>query len=641
MAINDSINTQETQAQQEAKPEAQQERARERERSREQRQQRRPKSSGNLLHALTAASTGYVSQSDGGSYFLKFREFLNVKLSELLNDKLAFKIYSFPRDEHGMRFSMLTVAIHFKEDPKIVAFHTLVLEATGPKIEPKVMPMGDLGQVSVRRSSSDAVNEQMERTVNSVLQATHHTDVALLPAGYMVVPSTVVAEENDRLMVIAKSSANAGVNRILQETANYEPIDLSTLPEDFNLKIQIISGVPSVEDIMGNPVRSSAILDLSLSPIKNRDSRSLSDDIHSEGGEMPFSRMTGFINPIWAYDQQSQRMSRREAQERAKLAAEFVVTSVSTPHATTPSAVLLGIMSSHALSDDDAWRQLCVPSGMRFDKTTKHDVRYLNIVADVANENIGSCFGQVAPAPDLGQGGLREFSTYLDLLFTKGMTVSIDCEEHGPNAWYTDLYLAAYNGDPDAERIILDSANELTAGEFAPIWEDLARAEQNIFAHATRIPLGYYMDPVSKVYRDIRDLDLTEVCRAYENNPEQILEWISATTASSYGNNGLYNFVRMERFISHILADQVEFTGTAHRLTISSSLRECFDLALNEIGINTDVISPMSMDRVSRGLRAPDYLGSALLSATNSFRSSVRASSNSTRGRLGSRFARL
>ena len=612
MAFN-ANQTQDSQAERNPREErAQHSEDRENARDRSERT-RRQRAGGDLFSNLANIRSGFVAQGNGGQYLSKFRAVADTAIREILNEDLHADLYVISAADNDLKFSLLTVGLHFKADPGTMAFHTLLLEGTGSKLEPRTITV-DGQPMTINRTTDQAVDERCVSTVNNIIKR-NNTDVTCWPAAYQVVPSTVDPERDiDTVTEILRSACLACVSKIQAVTDSFMEINMANIPENHRLEIQLSTSQHPVISPVGSPIRASAIVDVAIAPEQTRNRNREYDSVHDDNDTIHFARVTGFVNPIWAFDA-SQRSFRnqRSQQDEPKLAAEFVITSIATPYSASPAAILMAIAATHAISDDDRWWQLLMPQGAVVDKNARHNVGWLNIIADVFDERLNGIYGREAmPDPK----DLQSVSEFFTLLFQEGMVLSIDCEMNGPNSWQTNLFVAAAQNDPAAINIIFNSLNELTDGIFGEIW-DKEGDDEPIFTSMMRVPLGQYLE--KSEYRDIRDFDLTEISRVFANNPEQIHEF-NATFLSRVGQSDIRQFATRQNFIAHAASNQCEFTGEAQRLTFGATFRSVLSKAYAELNVPTNISTPMVMDRYSRGQQAPSYLKDSLLRSTATFR---------------------
>ncbi len=573
------------------------------------------RSVGNFTSILSGLANNYVVQGAGGEYFIKMRDAMALCAKNLVQDGLTVKFYSLNRQEHqNLRFSALVLALSIDELPNHVAYHTLVLEGTGDRPKPEMVQI-DNRQVAINKVTSDAVDSILMDLIHNVVIRNNENKICLSAAS-QVVNSTISSEPKDASITenIIRNAAMACVSQILQETDKFEMLSLFDFPRDSRMVIDVVVGNNSVYDDVGSPQRASA--QLSMSIVNNNQRRALRDQLdtlNNEDGTIRICDVAGFLNPVWAPMQDTQLLYRQPGQQIQvpKLAAEFVITGVRTPYATSPAAVLMAISTAYALMDDNKWMQLLLPTGVqKQDKGDLTDIGSLNIVCDTLNQNINNMFGSPVDVSTMA-GDLVKISQYIARMFKDGMLLSIDCPESGPQSWYLNVFVAAAMGDLNATNTIVKAADELTGGHFSSYYKG-----GNLFCSNIRVPLGYYMS--GNVKRDIRDIDLTAICKLFASNPEQIHEY-NSTFVPRMNHSEPTLLAQREGFIKHALRDQCDITGYAQRLTFSNEFLGPFSQATAAAQLNTVVNTPLTVDQLRHGTPTPDYVNNALMKGTRTF----------------------
>jgi len=94
---------------------------------------------------------------------------------------------------------------------------------------------------------------------------------------------------------------------------------------------------------------------------------------------------------------------------------------------------------------------------------------------------------------------------------------SIDVPEWDDDSWIKRVLVLAAQGDPRANRMIVDACNALTNGRFGAGWN----GGRIVLDDGNRVHLGYYVDGATNTKRDIRDIDYLAVLNLVANNGGQ------------------------------------------------------------------------------------------------------------------------
>lgn len=563
---------------------------------------------------LAGIGGGFVAPGVGGEYYTKMREMIVSIGKDLMNDAVDAQIYGLNRQEHdNLRFSVLILALRIKTMPGVVAYHSLILEATGEKLKPEIRNI-DNQQVRINRVTGDAYDRILETMAMQVIQS-NYTNDEVVPAAATVIPASVTPESRATVEAVVRNAAMACVSQVMSVKNAFQSLNLSTMPRDARLVIDMATSNTNVYDDVGNPQRASVQLTMSIQRTQ-RQQNDLSI-INSPDSMTRICDLVGFVNPIWAPLNQMNAfgfqnpMMQQQMIPQGKLAAQFVITGVRTPYATSPAAVLLAMSSFLLMCDNNNWIQALIPkSGRRDGALDITDIGALNIICNVANETDKGSFGSVVDVAGM-EGNLSKLNQYITTLFRPGQIVAIDCPEVQPQSWYLNLFAAAAMGNMDAINAIIRAANELTDNRFSQYFNG-----NSIFATHTRVPLGYYMSGNEK--RDIRDIDLTAICNLFKSNPEMIHEY-SATFCDRPGAGPLTNLAKREGFIFHALKEQCEITGYALRCTFSQEFINAFSRAIADMNLATVINTPLNADQLRNGVPTPDFVAAALVSGTNTF----------------------
>jgi hypothetical protein len=570
---------------------------------------------GNFITNVLAMSGNYVAQHSGGEYFNKMREIIEKSTGECLMEGLVGRTYGLNSKEYSTKFSVIAISVALETHPNLVAYHTLLLEATGEKLQPENIQMNGRN-IFVRRVTGDAVDSRVITNVHEVVSRVNG-QAEILNAGAQVIPSFVKIDDKDTIEAIVRNAAMACVSQIQRYTQSYEVICLADVPRDMRMELNVVTSNSTSYDELGNPVRSSAVLTTNfVTPNARRDNRQMLDIVNVEDNSLKFAEVTGFLNPIWYPGDMSGVMYHTPQQQQAarpKLAAEFVVTGIRTPAANSPAAVLLALASSYAMADDNKWIQLLFPVGQRPEEDKTRDIGNLNIICDIFNEKQNGIFGSPASVASMN-GDPFKISQYLSSCFVPGMVLSLDCLEAGTSSWYTNLFVAAGAGDQDAINTIIASCDELTDGHFSTLYN---RADP-IISNMIRVPVGHYLVDGKK--RDIRDVDLTYIAGVFATNPAQIHEY-NSTFVLRQGFDEPTLLAQREGFIAHALRDQLEITAYARRCSLGGKFLQAFSAAIAATHVNTVVQTPLSVEQFRQGTPAADFISQALVTGTHTFNS--------------------
>lgn len=580
-----------------------------------QRQQAAQNLTGDFFTTLRGIGGGLVAQGIGGEYYSKFRETTEKIASDLILRGVEMNIIGLTRQEYdNLRFSTMVLVFSLSDVENVVAYHTLILEATGEKLKPEIRNI-DNQQVRVNYVTGDANDTALADLVSRAVQE-NWPNASAYANGATVVPDTIDASSLDQVTNIIRNAAVAGVSAVQTVSGNTNPVALNTIQRDTSLVLDMVTGNACCYDAVGNPQRSS----ISVSVSVRRKNRMQADPsvVNAPGDTIKICDVSGFVNPIWAPIGQGVDgfgyINPQAQVPQGKLVAEYVITGVHTPYAQSPSAVALALASVLLVSDNNNWVQGLIPKsfGQKNDAT---DLGALNVICNIGNETNNGMWGSVVDTEGMGND-LVKFNKYVGQLFRPGTIISIDCPESAPQSWYLNIFAAAAMGDGSAAAAVAEAFDELTDGNFSRFFPEGG----SLFNNVTRIPMGYYLDG-NKTKRDIRDVDLVMVANAFRSNPENIHAY-NDTWVSRPNSGPITNLAKREGIIGHILREQYAITGYAMRCTFSADTITALSKALQCVKVNTVVNTPLSVDALRTGTPAPDYVSGSLVSTGQTYMNS-------------------
>lgn len=577
-----------------------------------------------------------VAAGVGGEYFTRFRTAINELFKDIV-EGVELKIISLNRqNSQEMRFSAIVVAVRMPNvSGNVAAFHTLILEATGEKLTPRMVTM-DNQQVRVNMVTGDAFDEVLQKkafdAVSSEFPSCH-----IYSADAMVVPSHVQPPQvtavgsgniNTEFENVARNAALACVSTINGVTGNFGDLNLAQMDPDCRFVIDVTFGNHQVVDIVGNPQRASVLINYT-SQKKNANNFSGLRTVNVADSVAQICELSGFLQPIWSPLYQHQNFGFQPAGHAQNMptqsfVAELVITSVRTEFATSPAAVLMAISSILSLVDGDTWIQGFLPKSKGVGKGDVDitNIGALNIPANIHREEDLNGFGREVNVEKFAND-IPKINAYLTALFQQGLVVSLDCPEAGSQSWYLNVFAAAASGDQDAAQQIFDALQELTDNHFGSHFD----LDKNpMFTNIVRIPGGRYRASDGSI-QDLSNIDLTAICNLYKNDPAVIFEY-SNTFVNRPGVSPERNCAIREGIIQDACNQSAIIDRYSARVTFSDEFVLAISRAIGQMNIPTTVNTPLNADELRSGVPAPDYVKRSLTSGTSTYRSGYQPRSN-------------
>ena len=524
-----------------------------------------------------------LSRNGGGEYLKKLKD----RVSEIIaavSPEVKVELLTLESDANmSFAFSCLLITLKQKAAPQLgVAFHTLILEATGEPLSPITDIVNNVAAEVLRPASEAYDLTLMQAAQNLVLKANPGLPAHVVDA--CVVPRHFNLDDLQRIRDLVLNALMA-TNTHLCMLVNPD-INLINCRDNLNTKTNPVLSInlsfskTQIEDIVGRPMRSDVIIDFKSQVSNGQKEKS----VNGVTNEIKLSQLSGFIDLVPlkrpAYGGPYQPVNPYGIMNAPKAyAARFIITDVSSDYSQTPAGILLALATSISVSRDSNWMTTFKPS-MYSDKNTidLHDIGALNyetkINPDSAHELINTKTEK-----------LEELSTYIRALVDDRIFVSLDCPIAAPQSWYLSLFLEAANGHRAAIDTIINAADSLTNNNFSNIFKDPTIA---IFTDlGNHIHNGWWTDK-SGLKRDIRDFDHLAVCNLVgKKNPQFIKEWSDTFLKTNYPI--AIRLSARRKMISNLSNESAVFTGFSQRITFTSAFMSALNQAIMATGVGVQI----------------------------------------------------
>lgn len=511
--------------------------------------------------------------------------------------------------ETALAYSNLIVCMRNKDALDLgVAYHTLIVEATGEKISTKFENVNQ-SQVEIYRVAGDACDPILFNKVNEKVRSAFPTSL-MFSAGYCVVPRAFDTENKVAMHQLALNAGLAVSNELETRKAGFEDINLIDSAHDSNLIVNMTFNRQQIENAVSEPIRS----DLLLSFTSQQQQQQQNNSINSGDRTARISELSAFIDLIWApVGQQAGVFNPYAApvqQLNQKYAARMVVTNINSTFASTPSALLLSLVTSLSVRDDNNWIQAFRTNPVSSKDIDMHDIGAVGIEANFEGNPTG--FGaRVNTKTDSFRP--ENLGQLIGATIQPGLIISLDAPECGPESWYTSIFADAANGSVEAYEAIYNAANQLTNGNFGHYFPNNGQIFTDL---GNRIHMGYYTDK-NGVKRDIRDIDYLAVMNIVgERDPVAIRDWSDTFTRTQFPL--LQRLAARKRTIMALTDQSAEFTGYAQRVTFTQAFLDSLARGCKDVGLNVRVNTPMNSSDFNNERGVASFVGSAMLQSGGS-----------------------
>jgi hypothetical protein len=512
--------------------------------------------------------------------------------------------------ETNMFFGSIIVAARLKDNDKVgVAYHVLLLEATGDKLTP-IFENVNGQQIEILRVSSDAIDDELlKRALEKVRNAFPRAGNWYLVDG-TVLPESFNADDKVAVHQLALNAGLACTTELQIRVPGFKDLNLATLANDSSLNVNIQFGRSQVLNAVGKPLRADVLVNFAS---KRNTNNGKYASVNSGDKEVRVSEIAGYLDLVWApvnaqagYNPYQQQV----AAQTQRYASRLVVTNLASNYSYTPGSVLLAMSTALTLRDDSNWIQGFRPMPSIPGEQDMTDIGALNYEANILNEPNGGTYIDTK-ASDFK---LEDLGQLVTALIQPGLIISLDCPEQGPQSWYTSVFAAASNGSQAAYNVLYEAAQQLTNNSFGRYFP---LGTQMFVDQGNRVHMGTWVDRQGNV-RDIRDFDHVAVCNLVgERNPGAIREY-----SDTYQNTRMPLIQRLfmrKRIITSLSGETAKFTGFAQRVTFSAAFMDALSRGIRDTNMAVRVNTPLSSGDFNNQRGVATYAGAALLAPGNTY----------------------
>lgn len=558
-----------------------------------------------------------IGRGLGSEYLTKLRDALSEIYKSASPD---VEIGLLPLDnvnETALMYSALLVCLRQKKNPKAgVAYHVLVLEASGEKIAPLFEQINGQ-QVEIMRLPCDAVDDKLLAMAAEKVKAAYTTGPwSMVDA--CVIPKTFNPEDKYHVHRLALNAGLATMTELEIQNPAFEDVNVASAQHDSTLVISVGFNNSQLLDAVGEPMRSDVLVNFTS---QKRPTPGQQQSINSGDRETRIAEASAFLDLVWAPVQGGAPINQWQPQAPGmtqKYAARAVITNLSSNFAYTPASILLSLVTTLSLREDNNWLQAYRPLPVGANEVDLRDIGALNIEGNLPTGK-----------PDYNPAGygtridtkmdsfrLEDLGQLAVALIQPGLVVSIDVPEAGPQTWYLSYFAAASAGSTVATSVIRQAAMELTNGNFLKYFAEGAEmfADRN-----NRVHLGHWVDR-NGARRDIRDIDLLAVANLVgDRSPQVIRDWSDTWTRTQFPAQ--MRLAARKKMIHGLTNETAEFTGFAQRITFTAAFLDALARGCKDAGLTVRVNTPLSASDFNNQRGVANFIGTALMQPGQTFAS--------------------
>lgn len=487
--------------------------------------------------------------------------------------------------------SSILVIISEKDNPKVRAYHALVLESDSAQQVERVENYNG-SQYDVQKVTGDLVDGVMIAYWNSKVQDMYpqseirYADAEVVPRDFNIVDKAV-------LRSVAANASTAAYTELITHSSKFEYINLALVGKDTTLQTRTNHNQQEVTDMLGFPVRADFQIDFRSVPTQQQGQGAN----YTENVERveTYATVSGFLNlnydPVVDQSNPWQAAQPRTPDQTQLYTAQLVLTSVESLDEINNAMQLLALSTSFSLLDQSQpYLQNLLPAHLAPSSFSTRragfdpkDVGALNYEAKMPDAQ-----GIVdrVNTTDAATFGEREFYMYSAALIRRGAALSMDINECGPDTWSNRIFMAARQQNGEAYNALVGAAQAMTNGNFMNVFQKTSG--QILTGNVDRIHTGYYFDN-ENVKHDLRNIDLLWMLNRFgKDNPNVGREWTE--TFTNFSRPAFVNLAIRRKMIE-ACASNVVFTGFAQRVTFHSDFISSLDQGIALTGLQVRAVA--------------------------------------------------
>lgn len=500
-----------------------------------------------------------------------FKEILDTELGK---DNNPFRVLTLDNTQHMTALSAILVTLGIEhQGQKLVAVHAFIVEDSGGRLTHLQYTIGQ-ERVEIPAVPGDTADTFFWDKVNEVVKSSYTGDYGIVNAGVNTLPKELEPTDKTRLHNALFNACTAVQTTMDNALGGLEdPFSISWIDARDLLTSRVDYAPVQVESSTGLPIRSDVTITLDVARPNQGGTQ-----IHNSA--MTLTRVDGYIDLVYAPPEQPMGMMPNamygQNQQPQRFFPRFVMTNVEPlVNAPTMELQLFGLVTATLLNRNMSWAGVFRPRAGQ----QGVNLRNIGAIGLEMPELTGSEKGQMIDT----QASAFTNEDLLRLIHTAihpELVYTIHVEETGDMSWIHLAFLAAADGDMEANEMIMEAANNLTNGRFSHHF----RGGGIVHNEQVRVPLGYYIGTNGEM-RDIRDIDYLALLNwVGEKDMGVVMDWCNA-----FDQPDVPIEIRLERIIrilQNVIGESsVRITGYARPVTFTPAFIDALTLSATEAGL--------------------------------------------------------
>lgn len=426
------------------------------------------------------------------------------------NLKGNYKLHAVSREKQTGTFSAFVLSIHQVIGGKeIVAFHPFLIESSRSPLDPYLYDT-TAGKIEIVIPTAEAYTDSFkDHVVKQIRQDYKNANLTTVECGMQVIPREAEIKTEDDLLIFLGAGVNSCALFIESMNPNAIRFNLKQITDDNNIRVMARTYLDTQNYTAANlPVRSDIVIEMSATSQGNSGKQGI-----TEQRSMLLTRASAYVDLV--YTPPPATFGQNMFQPgHPYYVPRICITQLETDLAgSSLEFILLGIANMTILG-----------------RNKTYGISWKNNKANKAGINLRD-FGAVGlQVPGLlpdnqpaiinvteSDQALRQL---MDTVLNPNTVYTLEVEQSSPNSWLLSIFADASKEETlgyDARRRIINAADNLTNGNFSPIYAQITNAP--VGTDLARVPMlrntqdqnyvGYYTEGGEK--RDIRELDLLAI----------------------------------------------------------------------------------------------------------------------------------
>jgi hypothetical protein len=498
-----------------------------------------------------------------------------------------------------LRFSALVMVFRTRKNEHRLAYHTLILAGSAPKLEPQYVSLtqpttfgGVVGKTEIVLTPGDAYDDDYRQGVDNFVKSRYPSFTDRIPADARVVAADFDFSDKRAVKNLGNAAiVSAGVR--FQEQDGITELDISqiaTRPDQYQIRTSLIS--PNDDDmrsLSGEPIRADFKTVFGSTQVQRQ---GISQSLNG-GQSKNFTMATGYVDLVQTFQQVYNYYQTPQVQGPfgwqkpvyAKYAPRVIITSLRTlDGAPTLASNLLALFGVFSLAEPNALYPFFESQGPSGSGINVREIGALNIKANLDGNETGLGAKYNTTGTEVNRQWLAQ---YLSTVLEPEVYFSFDIEECGDDTWVNYPFAMAASLDETmakkGNQLLANALDLLTGGNFSRI--HAATGAPIVAPGSERIINGKYIDRQGKL-RSLQHIDYLHVLNLEGENAPALADAYALTFINNEPlPQRLSNRLQIFRSLyPSINLDSV--TGHSQRITLTPQGINSFIEAMNAAKLN-------------------------------------------------------